>query len=54
MDIINRGSTAVIKRYKPGIVIKCPNRPPGHDNIDYHEVEKQILEILGHHPRIVK
>jgi hypothetical protein len=54
MDIINRGSTAIIKRYEPNIVIKCIDRPPSHDNINHFEIEKQILEILGHHPRIIK
>ena len=53
MDVLNRGSTAIVKRYKPGIVIKCPD-PPSHDKVDHVLVEKQILEILGHHPRIVK
>jgi hypothetical protein len=54
MDITSRGSTALIKRYKPGIVIKCSYQRPSHDNTNYVEIEKQIFEILGKHPRIIK
>ncbi|CAD0109726.1 unnamed protein product [Aureobasidium uvarum] len=53
-NVINRGSTAVIKRYQSDIVIKCVNRPSEHDSIDYFEIGKQILDILRPHPRIIK
>jgi hypothetical protein len=54
MDIISRGSTALIKRYKPDIVIKCSHLRPNHDNTNYVEIEKQIFEILESHARIIK
>ncbi|CAD0042947.1 unnamed protein product, partial [Aureobasidium pullulans] len=41
-------------RHRQGVVIKCPDRPTGHDSVDYPEIEKQILDILGGpHPRII-
>ena len=54
MEIVNRGSTAVIKRFKSNTVVKCIDRPPGLDNIDYFSVERQILDILGPHPRLIE
>jgi hypothetical protein len=54
MDILNRGSTAIIKRFKSNTVVKCIDRPPGPIDIDHFSVEKQILDILGPNPRITE
>lgn len=51
---INVGSTAVIRRYRTNVVIKCPHRNLVNVKVDHHRVEKQIYEILGLHARINK
>ncbi|KAI5256705.1 hypothetical protein E4T42_01443 [Aureobasidium subglaciale] len=52
-EVINRGSTAVIKRYRSNVVIKCPNQRVEHGKINYIDVEKRILDLLGPHPGII-
>ncbi|KAL4876691.1 kinase-like domain-containing protein [Aspergillus karnatakaensis] len=65
LEIINSGSTALIGRIKPGVVLKFPRYSWWHSpTASSHSfvrdikhsflVEEQILRILGDHPRIVR
>ncbi|KAK2752496.1 hypothetical protein FQN54_008089 [Arachnomyces sp. PD_36] len=64
-EVLNHGSTSVITRIKPGIVLKSPRyswwhspTAESHDSVKHikhsFSVEEQILGILGEHPRIIK
>ncbi|KAL4865527.1 hypothetical protein BDV12DRAFT_188113 [Aspergillus spectabilis] len=65
LEIINNGSTSLIGRLKPGVVLKFPRYSWWHsETAESHTfvrdikhsfcVEEQILRILGDHPRIVR
>jgi hypothetical protein len=46
------GSTAVVFRLRRGVVLKSPKEK---FEVEHNfAVERQILEILGEHPRIIK
>jgi hypothetical protein len=55
------GSTAILFRVRPGVILKAPVRM-GHDQViqerqdvlNKFNIERQILERLGPHPRIVR
>ncbi|KAJ5925839.1 hypothetical protein N7454_007349 [Penicillium verhagenii] len=62
-EILGQGSTSLIARKRPGVVLKCPRYSwwhAGASNIHpfvkdikrSFEVEERILEILGAHPRV--
>ncbi|KAB8259939.1 kinase-like domain-containing protein [Aspergillus pseudonomiae] len=64
-EILSGGSTSLIARLKPGVVLKYPRYSWWHaEAADRHpfvkdikqsfEVEKRILDILGAHPRIIR
>lgn len=64
-DILSQGSTSLIARVKPGIVIKYPryswwhskaaiSHPFVKDIKRSFEVEERLLDILGIHPRIIR
>lgn len=64
-EILGEGSTSLIGRVNPGVVIKCPryswwhseaaeNHPFVKDIKRNFEVEEQLLDILGMHPRIIR
>jgi hypothetical protein len=63
--ILNCGSTSIIGRLKPGVVLKSPRYSwwscpavEAHNSVKdikhSFNVEEQILRILGEHPRIIK
>ncbi|KAJ0420583.1 hypothetical protein BJY00DRAFT_313001 [Aspergillus carlsbadensis] len=65
LETLSQGSTSIIKRVKPGIVIKSPHfswwdsetastSTFVKDIKRSFDVEQQILRILGDHPRIVQ
>ncbi|OBT80573.1 hypothetical protein VF21_00409 [Pseudogymnoascus sp. 05NY08] len=55
---INVGSTSIILRLKPGVVLKSPRLVDSHSFAEDIKlsfiVEEKILKILGDHPRIMK
>ncbi|CAG8207355.1 unnamed protein product [Penicillium salamii] len=62
---LSQGSTSLITRIKPGVVVKCPrfswwhsetadSNPFVKDIKRNFEVEEQLLDILGAHPRIIR
>jgi hypothetical protein len=62
--ILNYGSTSIIRRLKPGVVLKSPRylwwtcpAMEAHNSIKdikhSFNVEEQILRILGEYPRII-
>jgi hypothetical protein len=64
-EVLDHGSTSIITRIKPGIVLKSPRyswwhspTAESHDSVRHikhsFNVEEQILEILSDHPRIIK
>ncbi|WEW59849.1 serine/threonine protein kinase [Emydomyces testavorans] len=64
-QILGYGSTSIISRIKPGVVVKspqfswwhCPTAASHHfvqDIKHSFNVEEQILEILGENPRIIR
>ncbi|CAG7929304.1 unnamed protein product [Penicillium olsonii] len=64
-ETLSQGSTSLIVRMKPGVVVKCPRYSWWHSKTaDAHpfvkdikrsfEVEEQLLDILGAHPRIIR
>lgn len=64
-DILGQGSTSLIARIKPGIVVKYPRYSWWHcttaethpfvkDTKHNFEVEERLLDILGAHPRIIQ
>ncbi|PGH32228.1 serine/threonine protein kinase [[Emmonsia] crescens] len=64
-DVLEHGSTSIITRIKPGVVLKSPRyswwhspTAESHDSVKHvkhsFNVEEQILGILGDHPRIIK
>lgn len=56
--MVNIGSTSIISRLKPGVVLKSPLVLEAHalaeDVKRSFIVEEKILGILGDHPRIMK
>jgi hypothetical protein len=63
--VLTYGSTSIIGRLKPGVVLKSPRyswwsspAAEAHDSVKHirHSfcVEERILRILGDHPRIIK
>ncbi|CAG8374594.1 unnamed protein product [Penicillium salamii] len=63
-EILSQGSTSLISRIKPGVVVKCPRFSWWHSEAaNAHtfvkdikrsfEVEERLLDILGAHPRII-
>ncbi|KAJ5165547.1 uncharacterized protein N7500_007377 [Penicillium coprophilum] len=64
-ETLSQGSTSLIARMKPGVVVKCPRYSWWHSEAaDAHpfvkdikrsfEVEERLLNILGAHPRIIR
>ncbi|QSS70927.1 hypothetical protein I7I50_01585 [Histoplasma capsulatum G186AR] len=64
-EVLDHGSTSIITRIKPGVVLKSPRyswwhspTAESHDSVKHikhsFNVEEQILGILGDHPRIIK
>ncbi|EER39181.1 conserved hypothetical protein [Histoplasma capsulatum H143] len=64
-EVLDHGSTSIITRIKPGVVLKSPRyswwhspTSESHDSVKHikhsFNVEEQILGILGDHPRIIK
>ncbi|OJD12316.1 serine/threonine protein kinase [Emergomyces pasteurianus Ep9510] len=64
-EVLDHGSTSIITRIKPGVVLKSPRyswwhspTAESHDSVKHikhsFNVEEQILEILGDHSRIIK
>jgi hypothetical protein len=64
-ETLSQGSTSLIARMKPGVVVKCPRYSWWHsETADAHpfvkdtkrsfEVEERLLDILGAHPRIIR
>lgn len=64
-EVLSKGSTSLIARVKPGVVVKCPryswwhskaadNHPFVKDIKRSFEVEERLLHILGTHPRIIR
>lgn len=62
---LSQGSTSLITRINPGVVVKCPrfswwhsetadSNPFVKDIKRNFEVEEQLLDILGAHPRIIR
>ncbi|KAK6004787.1 hypothetical protein QM012_008649 [Aureobasidium pullulans] len=49
---ISIGSTAIIRKYRVDVVVKCPLKDPLDNRVNRYQVEKQIYEILGLHARI--
>jgi len=59
MEMISqRGRSAVVYRVAPGLVCKIPKSPPYKNLVaefkNSFAVEKQLLQRLGSHPRIVR
>ncbi|EEH02619.1 conserved hypothetical protein [Histoplasma capsulatum G186AR] len=63
-EVLDHGSTSIITRIKPGVVLKSPRyswwhspTAESHDSVKHikhsFNVEEQILGILGDHPRII-
>ncbi|OAT14592.1 hypothetical protein BDBG_09554 [Blastomyces gilchristii SLH14081] len=61
-EVLDHGSTSIITRIKPGVVLKSPryswwhsSTAESHDSVKHikhsFNVEAQILGILGDHPR---
>nr|KMM68416.1 hypothetical protein CPAG_04743 [Coccidioides posadasii RMSCC 3488] len=64
-EVVDHGSTSIITRIKPGVVLKSPRyswwhspSAESHDSVRHikhsFNVEEQILGILGDHPRIIQ
>lgn len=64
-EVLDEGSTSRIARVAPGVIIKCPRFSWWHsktaadkwfirDMKRSFEVEEQLLQILGLHPRIIE
>jgi hypothetical protein len=64
-ETLSQGSTSLIARIKPGVVVKCPRYSWWHSEAaEVHpfvkdikrsfEVEERLLDILGAHPRIIR
>lgn len=65
-EILSVGSTSLIARIKPGVVVKCPRYSWWHSTEAANansfvreikhsfEVEERLLNILGTHPRIIR
>lgn len=64
-ETLSQGSTSLIVRLKPGVVVKCPRYSWWHsgtvDTTSFvkdikhsFEVEEQLFDILGTHPRIIR
>ncbi|KAE8150252.1 kinase-like domain-containing protein [Aspergillus avenaceus] len=63
-DPLSQGSTSLIARMRPGVVVKCPRYSWWHSATATHpfvkdikhnfEVEERLLNILGTHPRIIR
>jgi hypothetical protein len=64
-EVLTQGSTCLIARVKPGVIIKCPRYSGWHSEVAdkgtfvkdikrSFEVEERLLEILGIHPRITR
>ncbi|CAI7592798.1 unnamed protein product [Penicillium palitans] len=64
-ETLSQGSTSLIVRLTPGVVVKCPRYSWWHsgavnttsfvkDIKHSFEVEEQLFDILGTHPRIIR
>ncbi|RHZ55478.1 hypothetical protein CDV55_103824 [Aspergillus turcosus] len=64
-EVLSQGSTALVSRVRPGVVVKSPRFSWWHSSTGAthklvkdiqksFSVEEQIYEILGEHPRIVR